>query len=79
MSCTVKISGKNQIVIPKEARQKLRLVPGQELMVLCKEDRMVLMPRPRNFVKETRGLHKEVWSDVDIEAYIREERDSWEE
>ncbi len=79
MSCTVRISSKNQIVIPKEARERMGLRPGQELLVLCKEDRVVLIPKPRDFVAETRGLYKETWQGIGAEAYLEKERQDWEE
>lgn len=79
MTCTVRISSKNQIVIPKEAREAMHLEPGQELLVLCKPDRIVLMQKPADFVEETRGLHSEVWTEPDGETYLREERRHWED
>ncbi len=77
MPTTVTLSSKNQIVVPKEAREKLHIGPGQELLVLTKDDRVVLIPRPKNFVSRTRGLHKDIWSDVDTDNYIEQERKSW--
>lgn len=79
MSCTVRVSSKNQIVIPREAREKAGIRPGQELLVLCKADRIVLMPKPEDFVAATRGLHSEVWQGVDVEAHVQEEREAWEQ
>jgi AbrB family looped-hinge helix DNA binding protein len=78
MATTVTLSSKNQIVVPKEAREKLNIGPGQELLVLVKGDRIVLIPRPQDFVSRMAGLHKEVWADVDTDSYLEEERDSWQ-
>ena len=44
----------------------------------CKENRIVLIPRPRDFVGRMAGLHKDVWTEVGTDSYIEEERDSWE-
>ena len=78
MTTKVTLSSKNQIVVPKEARDKLNIGPGQEMLVLVKENRIVLIPRPKEFVGRMAGLHKDVWTDVDTDSYLEEERDSWQ-
>ncbi len=79
LSTTVKLSRKSQIVIPKEARRRLGLSPGDELVVEVEKDRVVMRPKPKNFTKYALGLHKEVWKGVEPERYLEEERESWEE
>ena len=32
----------------------------------------------KHSIMELRGLGKEIWSDVDVESYINQERDSWD-
>jgi AbrB family looped-hinge helix DNA binding protein len=76
MSATVTVSSKNQIVIPREAREKLNIAPGERLLVLCRDDRVILIPRPADFVKRMAGLHQEVWSEV--QDYLVRERDGSE-
>lgn len=78
MATKATLSSKNQIVVPREAREKLKIGPGDELLVLCKEDRVVLIPRPRNLAKRMAGLHREVWQMVGADAYLRDERGTWE-
>lgn len=78
MTTKVTLSSKNQIVVPKEAREKLNIGPGQEMLVLVKENRIVLIPRPQDFVDRMAGLHKDVWTGVDTDSYLEEERDSWQ-
>jgi len=78
MTTKVTLSSKNQIVVPKEAREKLNIGPGQEMLVLVKENRIVLIPRPQDFAGRMAGLHKDVWTDVDTDGYLEEERDSWQ-
>ena len=75
MTTTVTLSSKYQIVIPREAREAMSLSAGDELLVLCKPDRVVIIPKPKNFAKRMAGLHKEVWQGA--EAYLRNERESW--
>ena len=77
MAVTVTLSRKNQIVVPREAREKLGLDPGQKLLVLSKEDRIVLIPQPKDYVKKMSGLHKEIWKGMNTKKYLEKERDSW--
>ena len=76
MADTVTLSSKHQIVVPREAREKLGVGAGDELLFLVKEDRVVLMPKPRSFTKRTAGLHKGVWKRAG-KSYLKRERDSW--
>jgi AbrB family looped-hinge helix DNA binding protein len=77
MPTSVTVSSKNQIVIPRKAREMLHIQPGGKLLVLCKEDRIVLIPRPHDFVKKMAGLHKDLWESESVENYLAEERESW--
>ncbi len=69
MGTTVTLRSKYQIVIPQAARE------GDELLVLCKSDRVVIIPKPKKFARHTRGLHSEVWQGA--ETYLRSEREGW--
>ncbi len=40
----VTISPKFQVVIPKEVRERLNLVPGQKVQVVALDDRIELVP-----------------------------------
>jgi AbrB family looped-hinge helix DNA binding protein len=75
MARTVTLSSEYQIVIPQEAREALGLSAGDELLVLCKPDRVVIVPKPKKFAKRMAGLHREVWQGAD--AYLRNEREDW--
>lgn len=72
---SVKLSSKFQVVIPQKARAMLGLAAGDELLVLVKEDRIVMVPRPKSFTAQLAGLHKDIWSDS--ETYLEGERDAW--
>lgn len=72
---SVKLSSKFQVVIPLQARATLGLAAGDELLVLVKEDRIVMVPKPKSFTEQLAGLHKEIWKDS--ETYLKGERDSW--
>lgn len=55
---TVTVSPKFHVVIPKEMREALKLIPGQKVQALLYENRMELIPvRP---VKQMRGSSKEL-------------------
>jgi AbrB family looped-hinge helix DNA binding protein len=50
------ISAKFQVVIPKEIRREVRLVPGQKVQVFAKNGHIILVPvRP---LSELRGFVK---------------------
>ena len=75
MHTTVTLSSKYQIVIPQAAREALSLSAGDELLMLCKSDRVVIISKPKQLAKHTRGLHREVWQGA--EAYLQSEREDW--
>lgn len=74
---TVKLSSKNQIVIPKAVRNILGVGAGDELIVRAREGRIELTPRPRSYTQAALGLGSDVWEGVDAVAYVRGERDAW--
>lgn len=51
-----KLSSKNQIVIPKEARQAKGVKGGDELLVVVKDDLTLVMPKPKRYAKTLQGL-----------------------
>jgi AbrB family looped-hinge helix DNA binding protein len=55
MTTTVRLNRKYQIVIPQAAREALSLSAGDELLVLCKSDRVVIIPKPVKFSRRTKG------------------------
>lgn len=68
-----KLSSKNQIVIPKEARKAMRVKSGDQLLVVVKGDVTVVMTEPREYGKELRGLGKGIYPP----GYLKRERKSW--
>ncbi|MGH7208501.1 MAG: AbrB/MazE/SpoVT family DNA-binding domain-containing protein, partial [Nitrospiraceae bacterium] len=53
-----KLSSKNQIVIPREAREAMKVKGGDELLVVVKGDLTLVMPKPKSYAKAMRGLGK---------------------
>jgi len=85
----VSIDGRERLVVVAEIGARLSPQPSS-LAEICRELRaaihrvhdlavytIVLVPRPRSYAKRLRGLHKEVWGNVDARAYVREERKGW--
>lgn len=72
---TVKISAKNQVVVPKEAREHLHVGPGDELLVVPKGGRLIVVRKPPDLVESLHGSGRGVYGRVD--RYLRRERESW--
>ena len=73
------ISTKHQVVIPKEARKKLGLKPGQKMEVEVTNHTLILSKAkkrwewPDDYYKRL----KNPWEGVDVEKYLEDERNSW--
>jgi len=68
-----KLSSKNQIVLPKEAREAMNVRGGDELLVVVKGGVTIIMPKPRSYSRALRGKGKTVYK----RGYLRQERASW--
>ena len=53
---SVKLSPKYQVVIPKEIRESLQLIPGQRMQVVQYENRIELIPEKN--IEELEGFLK---------------------
>ena len=51
-----KLSSKNQIVIPKEARQAMGVKGGDELLVVVKDDLTPSCQKPKRYARTLQGL-----------------------
>lgn len=67
------LSSRNQIVVPKEAREALGVRAGDKLLMVVRGDTVVILPRPKSWAKALRGLATKPYP----ENYIDQERDSW--
>ncbi len=68
-----KLSSKNQIVIPKAAREAMKVKGGDELLVVVKGTMTIIMPKPSDYVKALYGVAKGVYPP----GYLKRERRSW--
>jgi AbrB family looped-hinge helix DNA binding protein len=72
---SVKVSSKNQISLPSEARKRLGIQPGDRLTVEIRDDALVLAPR-RKASERMRGIGRHIWDGIDPVERIRRERDT---
>lgn len=73
MAVSVKMSSKNQIVVPKHAREALGLLPGDRLLVSVREDGVVEMEKqPEDLADELEGA----LSGLAVEGLWAEVRDA---
>jgi AbrB family looped-hinge helix DNA binding protein len=69
-----KLSSKNQIVIPQAARKALRLKPGDKILIVVREDRVLVLQKPKSHAAAIRGLGRSSYQD----DYLEKERNGWE-
>jgi AbrB family looped-hinge helix DNA binding protein len=67
------LSAKNQIVIPRDARQALGVKAGDRLLVVVRGDKVIVLQKPKAAHSAIRGLASGAYSG----AYLKKERDSW--
>jgi len=70
----VTVSTKNQIVIPREAREALGVKPGDKILVIVRGNRVIAMQKPRSYHAAIRGLAPGLYS----RGYLQKERQSWD-
>lgn len=60
MTAQTRVSAKGQVVIPKEVRERLRLIPGRVLDVIETADGVLLRPQsePRERLSVEEGLRR---------------------
>jgi AbrB family looped-hinge helix DNA binding protein len=69
----VKLSGKNQIVIPREARIALNIKAGDRVLVVVRNGTVILLPKPKRYSKSLRGIARGLYPP----DYLGRERESW--
>lgn len=74
MAAEATLSTKNQIVIPREAREALGLKPGDKVLVVVRGKRMLLLQKPKSYHSAIRGLARGLYPP----GYLRKERESWD-
>ena len=69
----VKLSSKNQIVIPRDIRETLNVKAGDKLLVVSRRDTVILLPKPTRYSKAIAGMGKGLYPS----DYLKQERESW--
>jgi len=67
-----KMSSKNQIVVPREAREALKLKAGDKLLVV-RGNTIILLRKPKNYSKANTGMAKGVYPS----DYPQQGRKNW--
>jgi AbrB family looped-hinge helix DNA binding protein len=70
---TVRLSSKNQIVLPREAREAMHLKGRDELLIVVKGDVTIITPKPKGYRQALSAIGKELYP----KAYLKKERKSW--
>jgi AbrB family looped-hinge helix DNA binding protein len=68
------LSAKNQIVIPREAREALRVKPGDKILVVVRGPTVIVLQKPKSHHAAIRGLARGVFST----GHLQKERQSWD-
>jgi AbrB family looped-hinge helix DNA binding protein len=68
------VSSKNQIVIPREAREALGLKAGDKVLVVVRGKRVLVLQNPKSHGAAIRGLAGKRYPS----KHLRKERESWE-
>ena len=78
MAVRVQVTDDFLVAVPDEARRRLKIERGDSLLVEIRDNAMILMPEPHDYASRLRGLHREVWDGIDVDEYLRREREAWE-
>lgn len=70
----------NQVVLPKAAREALRVEPGGRVLVVVQGQRVYLLPEVENWADYIYGLGEDLWADLGGgEQFLQEERAAWDQ
>ncbi|MGC2446619.1 MAG: AbrB/MazE/SpoVT family DNA-binding domain-containing protein [Candidatus Sulfotelmatobacter sp.] len=67
------LSSKNQIVIPREAREALDLKPGDKLLVSVLGEKVLILEKPKSYRAALSGIARGLYP----KDYLKKERNSW--
>ncbi len=74
---TATLSSKSQLVLPAEIRRKLRIHPGDRLVVELEGDHAVVRKAPHSDVEALAAYRSKIWRDYADE--VQEARDEWDQ
>jgi len=75
----ITIGTKNQIVIPKEIRQKVKgLKPGNKVSIYSVDDNTITIKlTPKDWIKSTYGIMEKAWEGIDPIRELEKMRNEW--
>lgn len=76
----LKIDFRGRLYFPKAVRDFLGVEPGSEVLVRIDERnrRLIIKKKPESWTDYSKGLGKEIWKGIDVDEWLRKERDSWD-
>lgn len=76
------ISSKNQVVVPAQIRQALKLSSGDHLLWrvarINDQAKALAEPAPKSWASAMKGLGKDLWKKVSLDKYIDTLRNEWQ-
>jgi len=77
----ITIGTKNQIVIPKDVRKKIKgFMPGAKVIVTSVKNQTITLKKvEESWAKRTSGLMTKAWNGRDTEKELNKIRDEWNE
>lgn len=73
---TVKLSRKNQVVVPKESRETLGVKPGDQLVMVPRGRAVIVVCKTDDVLASLKGSAKGVYGGP--EKHLQKERKSWD-
>ena len=77
MGTKVKVGPKYQVVIPQSIRNKISLLPKEEVLVEEINGAIIILPHMKSFTEFMFGLGRDVWKGIDPKSCVKKERESW--
>lgn len=78
-----RISDRYQTVVPADIRNALDLKAGDKILWSIirfgNKKKAIAEPNPKSWAAYSRGLGKSIWKSIDIDKYIQDLRDEWED
>ena len=68
------LSSKNQIVVPREAREALGISSGDRILIVVRNSTVILLPKPPNYAAAIRGIGRGTY----YRKHVQKERESWD-
>ena len=72
-TCEAKLSSKNQIVVPRRAREARDLKAGDRILVVVRRDTAILLRKPKKHARAVVGMGRGLYP----AGYLEQERQTW--